>query len=88
MFPDTSIFVITPIWRGDMDVSQPSGSLKDVTEVIKNETSVYPNIKIIDGLEISSHETEDYADGWLHPKKEGFAVMAEGIVELIRLYHL
>lgn len=82
-FPNTPILVITPIWRGDMDVLQPSGFLEDVVKVIEEETSVYENITIIDGFEISSHKTEDYADGFLHPNKEGFGVMAERIVEEI-----
>lgn len=83
IFHDTPIYAITPIWRGDMDVMQPCGSLEDVIEIIKNETSVYANITIVDGFDISSHKTEDYADGWLHPNKEGFAVMTKGILEKI-----
>lgn len=83
LFINIPIIVITPIWRGNMDVLQPSGSLEDVTKVIEDETSGYKNITIIDGQEISSHKTEDYADGWLHPNKEGFAVMAKGIIEKI-----
>lgn len=83
LFPNTPTYVITPIWRGDMDVAQPSGSLEDVIEVIKNEATVYANITIVEGLNISSHKSEDYADGFLHPNKEGFAVMAEGILEKI-----
>jgi lysophospholipase L1-like esterase len=83
LFPDTPILVITPIWRGDMDVLQPSGSLEDVIKVIEEETSVYENITIIDGFDISSHNIEDYADGFLHPNKGGFGIMAEGIVKEI-----
>lgn len=83
LFPDTPIIVITPIWRGDMDVLQSSGSLEDVIKVIEEETTGYENITIIDGLEISSHKTEDYADGFLHPNKEGFGFMAKRIVEKI-----
>ena len=88
LFPNTPIFVITPIWRGDMDVEQPSGFLEDVIELIENEALQYANIKIINGLEISSHKSEDYADGWLHPNKEGFAVMAKGILDKINSYQI
>ncbi|MGI6085107.1 MAG: SGNH/GDSL hydrolase family protein [Acetivibrionales bacterium] len=87
LYPGTPIFVITPIWRGDMDILQPSGSLEDVIEVIKNETSGYSDIKIIDGLEISSRKSEGYADGWLHPNKKGFKIMANKILERIN-FHL
>lgn len=80
-FPDTPILVITPIWRGDMETIKPSGYLEDVIKVIEAETSGYEKIKIIDGLIISSHKADDYADGFLHPNKEGFEVMAKGIAK-------
>ena len=83
LFSDVPVLVITPIWRGDMDVLQPCGSFKDVIKVIEEETSGYENIIIIDGLEISSHKSEDYADGFLHPNKKGFAIMAERIVKSV-----
>jgi len=84
LFPDVPVFVITPIWRGDMEILRPSGSFEDVIKVIRDEASKYENISIIDGLEISSHKTEDYADGFLHPNKEGFRIMAEKILETIK----
>jgi lysophospholipase L1-like esterase len=84
LYPDIPVLVITPIWRGDMDVLQPSGSLEDVINVIEEEASGYENIAIIDGFEISSHKSEDYADGFLHPNKEGFAIMAERIFDKIK----
>ncbi|NLX63280.1 MAG: SGNH/GDSL hydrolase family protein [Clostridiaceae bacterium] len=84
LFPGTPVLVITPIWRGDMNVLRPSGSFEDVISVIKDEASKYENISIIDGLEISSHKAEDYADGFLHPNKEGFRIMAERILKKIK----
>jgi len=84
LFPDTPLLVITPIWRGDMNVLHPSGSFDDVTKVIKDEASKYDNIKIIDGLDISSHKADDYADGFLHPNEEGFRIMSERILERIK----
>jgi len=83
LFPDVPMLVITPIWRGDMDILQPSGSFEDVIKVIKEEALKFENITIIDGLEISSHKADDYADGFLHPNKEGFRIMAAKILEKI-----
>ncbi|NLB79082.1 MAG: hypothetical protein GX796_09655 [Clostridiaceae bacterium] len=57
-----------------------------VTKVIEDESYEYENITIIDGLKISSDKAEHYADGFLHPNKEGFEVMAEGIVGEINQY--
>jgi len=85
LYHDTPVLVITPIWRGDMDIQQPSGTFEDVRKVIAKEASRYKNFTIIDGIEISSHKAEDYADGFLHPNKEGFKIMAEGILEKIEL---
>ena len=67
-----------------MGVLQPSGSLEDVIKVIEEETSGYENITIIEGFDISSHNAEDYADGFLHPNKEGFGFMAEGIIKKLK----
>ena len=85
LYHDTPVLVITPIWRGDMDIQQPSSTFEDVRKVIAKEASRYKNFTIIDGIEISSHKAEDYADGFLHPNKEGFKIMAEGILEKIEL---
>lgn len=76
-------FVITPIWRGDMEVRASSGSFTDIIDIIKESAANYEDIYIIDGLSISPHEKEYYADGWLHPNSEGFKIMAEGIYENI-----
>ena len=41
-YPNTKIFVITPIWRKDMDESRAFGKFKNVAEIIQNQAAVLP----------------------------------------------
>lgn len=82
LFNKTPTYVITPIWRDDWREAKECGAFLDVTRIIREEASDYPQIHLIDGLSISSHCPAHYSDGWLHPNIAGFSYMA------MRLYRL
>lgn len=85
LFPNTPIYMITPIWRADMEEEVPCGiSLSAVSEFILEEAKEYRNVSVIDGMSMVNHETLYYADTFLHPNMMGFAMMAGRIAEWIR----
>jgi hypothetical protein len=85
IFPNTPIYMITPIWRADIEDEFPCGiPLMAVSEFILEEAKQYRNVSIIDGMSMVNHETSLYADTFLHPNMRGFAMMAGRIAEWIR----
>ena len=70
------IYVLTPIWRDDMDQPQAAGTFSEVTRLIRKTTEVYPDVRLIDGLSVSPHNPAFYADGYLHPNIYGFSYLA------------
>ncbi len=83
LYYDIPIFVITPIWRSDINEITNIGSFKQVAEVISSEASCYKNITVIDGLTLIPHEKRYFADKWLHPNEEGFSLMASRLAQEI-----
>ena len=76
LFPDVPTYVVTPIWRDDLQEEQPSGTFDSVTQLIRKTAGAYPQIRLIDGLAISPHNPTCFADGFLHPNIMGFSYMA------------
>lgn len=83
LFPDITIFAITPFWRSDMEQVMKSGKFTDVVRLIENESNKYSNLTLIDGLKISPHEKTFYSDGKSHPNAEGFAYIAERLAPVL-----
>lgn len=71
-YPDAEIFVLTPIWRGDMMGERKLGKFEEVGKFIKAFTAPYKNIRVIDGLNLVPNEEIYYADGIIHPNDKGF----------------
>lgn len=55
-FPGKPIYVITPIWRADMNEPRPSGDFSVIRRIIEAEAAQWQNMSVIDGLSISPHE--------------------------------
>ena len=83
-FPKTPVFVITPIWRGDIDKDTKAGSFMAITKLIEMEAKRYPNFNVIIGLNIPIHNRRYFKDNYLHPNKEGFTIMAAYLGENIK----
>lgn len=77
VYPNLPTHVLTPIWREDMGQPQKCGSFEDISQLIHDTASVFPNIQLIDGLKVSPHNTGCYADGFLHPNTLGFSYLAQ-----------
>jgi lysophospholipase L1-like esterase len=81
IFPSTPIYVITPIWRGDTEFESANKiPFGQIAHIIRRETAMYPTITLIDGMDLLPHDFSHFADGYLHPSAEGFAIMANNIL--------
>jgi Lysophospholipase L1 and related esterases len=76
IYPDKKIYVITPFWRKDMGEIKKSGSFSELCETVKCICHGYPQIDVIDGMEIMPHLSELFGDKFLHPNDHGFMHVA------------
>lgn len=85
MFSDVPIYMITPIWRADIEEEVLCGiPFEMIGETIREEASLYHNVSVIDGMLLVDHESSLFADTFLHPDAKGFAMMAGRLAELLR----
>lgn len=77
-------FVITPIWRADMDCQKAVGPFELMCKMVAEEASRHPDNVVIDGLAIPMHNRNLYGDGYLHPNAEGFRIMGAHICNAIQ----
>lgn len=71
-YPNAKIFVITPIWRKDMNESRLFGDFKSVEEIIQKQAAAFSNISVIQGFEFVPQNEDLFADLRLHPNDKGF----------------
>lgn len=79
LFPGVPAYVLTPIWRGDLDKPKACGSFAEVGGAIAEEAGRHPDNRVIDGLSLPIHDRKFFQDNWLHPNEEGFRIMAEAL---------
>ena len=80
-FCDTPVYVLGPIWRGDIDEPRPHGrSLAWVGSVLCDECARL-GLNYVDGTDLVPADAGLYADGRLHPDANGAAHMAAGVIE-------
>lgn len=78
MYGDKQIYMITPLWRGDLKDAVRTEILKGIRCYIKERADFY-NFYCIDGLKIVPHATRFFAPDQLHPNALGFEEMAKNI---------
>ena len=78
-YPETKIFVITPIWRKNYDEKRDFGDFDKVEKIIRDIVGKYENIKVISGFDLVPHDDRLFADLRLHPNDEGFAYYFENL---------
>ncbi len=75
------VYCITPIWRGDNIEALPV--FYTFCENVKKVASKYPNVRIIDGLDLVPHLEEYYTDN-LHPNLLGTETYAANLVKELK----
>lgn len=78
-YPDSKIFVITPLWRKDHKEEKQFGSIEGMAESIRNITSKLQNVKVIEGFDPVPHNEEFFGALRLHPNDEGFTRYFESL---------
>ena len=82
-YPNTGIFVITPIWRKEISESRPFGEFRCVGEIIQEQAAKFRNISVIQGFEFVPHNENMFGDLRLHPNDTGFEYYFENLANHI-----
>ena len=77
-YSDKQIFVISPIWRGHRE-GKKMGSFEDCRATIAEE-AIRLGLTHINGLRLVPPFPTLFADEYLHPNDEGFAIYAENLI--------
>jgi len=78
-YPNTPIYVITPIWRADKDKEVEFGLFEDVEKDIRVAVQGIDNLKVIRGYDLVPKDTSYFGDLRLHPNDKGFEAYFEGL---------
>jgi len=84
-YPNSKIFVITPIWRKEMDEIRRFGEFKNIEKIIKNQAAEYENISVIQGFEFVPQDENLFADLRLHPNDNGFEYYFENLAKQLKI---
>ncbi len=78
-YPDTQVFVLTPIWRKDWNEERAFGGFLELDRIIKEVSQKYSLVKVISGWELVPGDEKFFGDLFLHPCDEGFEHYANNI---------
>lgn len=81
--PQAQVFVLTPIWRKDLQENRPFGQFADVETIIRQCCEGLSNVEVIRGFDFVPKDESYYADLYLHPNDEGFSYYAENLCKAI-----
>lgn len=82
MFPNAAIYVITPLWRKDIDERKRMGTFDEMVNTIEQACSPWPAIQVIHGTDLVPHNEFLFPDG-VHPSDEGFRLLGRNLVKKI-----
>ena len=71
-YPDTPVFVITPLWRPDWRETKKCGEFFNIENTIKEIFDTRKNITVISGFDLIPHSEKIFGDLILHPNEKGF----------------
>ena len=79
-YPQTQVFVISPIWRADQNTRERKmGPLSTIEQNILAIAMDFPNVTVIPGIELVPHDLENYADAGLHPNDAGYGLYFDNL---------
>ena len=71
-YPDAKIFAISPIWRKDHAAEDRIlGLFSEVEEFILDCVRDLPNVTLVPGFDLVSHDPDHFGDGRVHPNDMG-----------------
>ena len=71
-YPNSKVFVITPIWRKDMYEYRRFGEFKCASETIQKYAQEYDNFSVVNGFAFVPQKEDLFSDLRLHPNDKGF----------------
>lgn len=84
-YPNSKIFVITPIWRKEMNEIRQFGEFKNIEKIIKNQVEEFENISVVQGFEFVPQNENLFADLRLHPNDNGFEYYFENLAKQLKI---
>lgn len=72
LYPDTPIYGILPIWRGDKKVTSTGYTIDDWRKDLAAIYRSFPHCAVIDGDKAVPHRADCFQMDLLHPNDEGF----------------
>lgn len=71
-FPDSKIYVLSPIWRKDFTEYRKAGEFKEIEIIIKKACENRKNVCFISGFSLVPGDENLFGDLRLHPSDKGF----------------
>lgn len=84
-YPTSKIFVITPIWRKDLNEPRKFGKFEEVSKMIEKNAKPYKNITVINGFDFVEQDESFFADLRLHPNDKGFESYFKALSKKIKI---
>ena len=71
-YPGVKTFVITPLWRSNLDKQTDFASFDEIESGIRQAVGGRENTTVIRGFDLVPHSIDYFGDYGLHPNNEGF----------------
>ena len=82
LFDPSTIYVISPLWRADKDISASGKPLAWVRKTLKKLCDDL-DISYVDGKDLVPHDPLYFGDGRLHPNAAGYLHYSEGVLRAL-----
>lgn len=82
-FPNSKIFILTPLWRGDKDRITKFGTYTEAVTYIADKAKAC-GLNVIDGYNLTPHFSAFYSDLRLHPNDLGYGEYVKNLLPKIK----
>lgn len=79
-------FVITPIWRSNLDKQTDFASFDEIEAGIRQAAGDRNHVTVISGIDLVPHNVEYFGDYGLHPNNKGFEHYFKNLWEQVNKY--
>lgn len=84
-YPNSKVFVITPIWCKAPSETSTLAQLEKWGQVIEEQAKEFENISVISGYGFVPQDENFFGDGHLHPNDQGFDFYFENLSKAVAL---
>ena len=83
-FPDSKIYVLSPIWRKDYTEYRKAGKYNEIETIIKKACENRKNVCFISGFSLVPSDENLFGDLRLHPSDKGFEHYFKNLLDKMR----